>query len=330
MTPLMAGVLVTSIGSGHLISRFGRYKPFPVAGTAIMTLGLLLLSRLHADTVAWEASVSMLVLGLGLGMVMQVLVLAVQNAVDYANLGVATAGSTLFRSIGGSIGVALFGTIFANRLAAELVERIPRGTRLPAAADPASVARLPPALHAPYVESFAKALHPVFLVAAGISVVGFALTWLLREVPLRKTVKAEGVGESFAMPRDATSLREMERIVTRLTRSENRWRLYERLASRAGIELSPDEHWLLARIGEGRQVEIEDGLVGTLGRLRDRGLVSGASLSPAGAELYERILVARRQALDELIEGWKPEEHEELRTLIDRLSHELASRAPSR
>jgi EmrB/QacA subfamily drug resistance transporter len=330
MTPLMAGVLVTSIGSGHLISRFGRYKPFPVAGTAIMTLGLLLLSRLHADTVAWEASVSMLVLGLGLGMVMQVLVLAVQNAVDYANLGVATAGSTLFRSIGGSIGVALFGTIFANRLAAELVERIPRGTRLPAAADPASVARLPPALHAPYVESFAKALHPVFLVAAGISVVGFALTWLLREVPLRKTVKAEGVGESFAMPRDATSLREMERIVTRLTRSENRWRLYERLASRAGIELSPDEHWLLARIGEGRQVEIEDGLVGTLGRLRDRGLVSGASLSPAGAELYERILAARRQALDELIEGWKPEEHEELRTLIDRLSHELASRAPSR
>jgi EmrB/QacA subfamily drug resistance transporter len=329
MTPLMAGVLFTSIGSGQLISKFGRYKPFPIAGTAVMAIALLLLSRLHADTAAWQASVSMLILGLGLGMVMQVLVLAVQNAVDYANLGVATAGSTLFRSIGGSIGVALFGTIFANRLAANLSERLPPGTHLPAAADPASVARLPPAVHAPYIESFAKALHPVFLVAAGISVVAFALTWLLREVPLRKTVKAEGVGESFAMPRDATSLREMERIVTTLTRRENRWRVYERLGARAGLDLSPDEHWLLARLGEGRQVALEDGLSGTLERLQERGLVSGASLSPAGVELYERILAARRQALDELMDGWNPQEHEELRSLLDRLSHELASEAPA-
>ncbi len=330
MTPLMGGVLVTSIGSGQLISRFGRYKPFPIAGTAVMAIGLYLLSRLHAGTSAWQASVSMLVLGLGLGMVMQVLVLAVQNAVDYANLGVATAGSTLFRSIGGSIGVALFGTIFANRLVANLADRLPPGTHLPAAADPATIERLPPAVHAPYVESFAASLRPVFLVAAGISVVAFALTWLLREVPLRKTVEAEGVGESFAMPRDASSLAEMERIVATLARRENRWRIYQRLSERAGVDLRADEHWLLVRLGEGRRADLDEGLGDTLGRLRERGLVSDGTLSPEGVAVYERVIAARRKALAELMDGWDPEEHAELRGLLDRLSHELAAEAPTR
>src|SRR4051794_16119649 len=106
MTPLMAGVLVSSIASGQLISRFGRYKPFPIAGTAVMAVGVTLLSTLAVDTPTWQASAYMLILGLGLGMVMQVLVLAAQNAVDYRLLGVATSGSTLFRQVGGSIGVA--------------------------------------------------------------------------------------------------------------------------------------------------------------------------------------------------------------------------------
>ena len=122
----------------------------------------------------------------------------------------------------------------------------------------------------------------------------FALTWLLREVPLRKTVEAEGVGESFAMPRDATSLPEMERIVATLARRENRWRLYEQLGERAGLDLAPDEHWLLARLGEGRRSSSTTASPARSERLRERGLVSGASLSPAGAALYERILAARR------------------------------------
>jgi hypothetical protein len=257
-------------------------------------------------------------------------VLAVQNAVDYANLGVATAGSTLFRSIGGSIGVALFGTIFANHLVANLADRLPAGTHLPAAADPATVSRLPPAVHGPYVESFAASLRPVFLVASAISVFAFALTWLLREVPLRKTVAAEGVGESFAMPRDASSLAEMERIVATLARRENRWRLYQQLGERAGVDLRADEHWLLVRLGEGRRPDLGDGLGETFGRLRERGLVSGSALSPEGAAVYERIIAARRQALAELMDGWAPEEHAELRGLLDRLSHELAAEAPTR
>jgi EmrB/QacA subfamily drug resistance transporter len=186
LTPLMLGLLITSIGSGQAISRFGRYKPFPIAGTAIMTVGLLLLSRLGVDSPTWVASAYMVVLGLGLGMVMQVLVLAVQNAVEHRFMGVATSGSLLFRQIGGSIGVSLFGAIFANRLAGNLADRFPQGVHIPSTADPASIKHLPAPVHDAYVSAFAASLRPVFLVAAVIGLVAFALTWLLREIPLRK------------------------------------------------------------------------------------------------------------------------------------------------
>ena len=121
----MAGLLATSIGSGQLISRTGRYKVFPIIGTAIAAIGLLLLSGLDPDTGSLEAGVYMLVLGLGLGFVMQVLVLAVQNSVPYAQLGIATSSATLFRSIGGSLGTAILGAIFSNRLAHELASQLP-------------------------------------------------------------------------------------------------------------------------------------------------------------------------------------------------------------
>ena len=185
LTPLMAGLLVTSILSGQLISRYGRYRPFPILGTAIMAFALYLLSRLAVDTPTWQTVLAMVILGLGLGMVMQVLVLAVQNAVDYRLLGVATSGSTLFRQVGGSIGVAAFGAIFANRLATEIAVNLPPGAHIPAVANPAAIAHLPPAIHQPYVQAFVTALQPIFVTAACISVLAFALTWLLREVPLR-------------------------------------------------------------------------------------------------------------------------------------------------
>jgi EmrB/QacA subfamily drug resistance transporter len=184
LTPMMMGVLITSITSGNLISRTGRYRPFPIVGTAVAAVAIFLLSRLAVSTPIWLAALYMLVLGLGLGMVMQVLVLAAQNAVSYEMLGVATSGSTLFRQIGGSIGVSIFGAIFANRLAAELAARMPQGIHVPAAANPAIVHRLPEAVRLPYIESFTAALQPVFLAASGFAVVAFLLTWLLREVPL--------------------------------------------------------------------------------------------------------------------------------------------------
>ena len=193
LTPLMAGVLISSIASGQVITRVGRYRMFPIIGTAVMTLSMLLLSRLQAGTGTWVAAVDALVLGLGLGMVMQVLILAVQNSVNPKDMGVATSGSTMFRQIGGSIGVALFGTIFASRVHTELASRLPAGTHVPKTINPAGIKQLPPAAHTAFSDAFAAALHPVFLVAAAVSVVAFGLTWLLRDVPLRTAVKPADV-----------------------------------------------------------------------------------------------------------------------------------------
>jgi EmrB/QacA subfamily drug resistance transporter len=224
LTPMMVGLLITSILSGNLITRFGRYKPFPIAGTAVMTLGVFLLTRLTVSTPIWKAALFMLVLGLGLGMVMQVLVLAVQNAVPYRLLGVATSGSTLFRQIGGSIGVAAFGAIFANELRHQLASRLPFGAHIPTAANPAIVKRLPPAIHAPYVASVAASLRPVFIAAAGFTFFAFLLTWLLREIPLRQTTPAETVAESIAPPSDDDPQHELERIASRTAVAERRRR----------------------------------------------------------------------------------------------------------
>jgi EmrB/QacA subfamily drug resistance transporter len=190
MLPLMGGLLTASILSGRAISRIGRYKMFPIAGTAITSIGMLLLSRLQVDTAPWVASAYMLVLGVGLGLVMQVLVLVVQNDAPSRDVGVATSTATFFRSMGGSLGVALFGAIFASRLGHEL-------TTLPAAVSarlsggvnvsPDEVHALAPAVRDDFLLAFVHALQPVFLVGAGLTAMAFALSWLLREVPLRAT-----------------------------------------------------------------------------------------------------------------------------------------------
>ncbi len=177
MLPLMAGVLLTSIGSGQLITRFGRYKVFPIVGTALLAVGMLLLSRLTAGTSMLLADLYMFVVGLGLGFVMQVLILAVQNAVDYRDLGVATASATLFRSMGGTIGVPIFGAIFTNQLAGKLAHDLPPGAagQIPAHLGPGSLASLPAAVREAYVNAYATSLHPVFELAALLALGGFRL-----------------------------------------------------------------------------------------------------------------------------------------------------------
>ncbi|MES1247451.1 MAG: MDR family MFS transporter [Actinomycetota bacterium] len=195
LTPMMGGLLVTSIAAGRTISKWGRYKPFPIVGTAIMSVGMFLLSRLSFHSSSVDASLYMLVLGLGLGMVMQVLVLAVQNAVPPRHMGTATSGNILFRQIGGSVGIAMFGAIFSNRLASELASRGVHAASK--TVTPAAIKHLPAAARVAYQESVAASLHPVFVVAAFISVFAFLLTWLLRETPLRATVRPLD-GEEFS------------------------------------------------------------------------------------------------------------------------------------
>src|SRR4051794_7698198 len=189
MLPMMGGMLITSMLSGQLISRTGRYKLFPILGTGVMTAGLFLLSRLALATGALVPSGCILLLGVGLGSVMQVLVIAVQNAVEYRDLGVATSGATLFRLIGGSLGTAVLGAIFAARLTANLARALPAG----AAGGPLSggarmsaeaLAHLPPAVRSAYAMAFTDSLNTVFLVAAVVCAVGFAFAWLLPERPL--------------------------------------------------------------------------------------------------------------------------------------------------
>jgi EmrB/QacA subfamily drug resistance transporter len=193
LLPLMAGLLTASILSGRSISKLGRYRPFPIAGTALMSVGMWLLSRTGVHTSYLSLSLAMVVLGIGMGMVMPVLVLAVQNAVDRRDLGTATSSTTFFRSIGGSFGVAIFGTIFSNRLAYWLPRELPRSVGLHAASastllhsSPARLRSLPPAVHAGLISAFAHSLHAVFLWAVPFGVLAFLVSLALREVPLRE------------------------------------------------------------------------------------------------------------------------------------------------
>jgi len=341
MTPMMLGTLVTSIGSGRLIVRMGRYKLFPVAGMAIVTAALFLLSTLTAENSIWVCSGYMLLLGLGLGLVMQVLVLAAQNAVPYEYLGVATSGVALFRSIGGSFGVALFGGIFAYALQLHLGVG---ANAAESAANPAVVESLAPALRTPYIAAYAAALQPVFGTAAGIAFAGFLLTLGLKEIALRKTSAAEGIGQAFAMPQDATSLEELERIVSNLARHENRWKLYHALAQQSGADIDPREMWFLFRLGERDHPPTEDELClhvrlerALLHALADRSIVLGLvtvdstghfDFTAAGRNLYTRLLVLRRNQLESLLQRWHPTQHADVRDMLSKLARHLSASPP--
>ncbi|MFJ4716668.1 MFS transporter [Streptomyces sp. NPDC088785] len=186
MLPMMGGVVGASIISGQLISHTGRYKIYPVLGGALSTLGMFLLSRLQVDTPRLEYSVYMAVLGAGIGLIMPVLVLAVQNSVRPSDLGTATSANNYFRQIGGSVGAAIFGTLFANRLGDALADRLPRGGRLPDAESitPQLVHTMPPALRTPYIEAYADAMPRIFLYLVPVLVLGLVLAFFLKETPL--------------------------------------------------------------------------------------------------------------------------------------------------
>ncbi len=190
LVPLMGGLLVASIVSGQIISRTGRYRVFPILGMALTTVGMYLLSTLGAGSSRVESSVYMVLLGAGMGMVIQVLVLAVQNEAPAEDLGVATSTVTFFRTVGGSVGVALFGALFSSRLGDLLGGAAPEGLT------PETIGQLPEAPRAQMAGAFADSITMVFRYAVPLLLVGFALTWLLKNMPLRAT--------SASAERDAT------------------------------------------------------------------------------------------------------------------------------
>lgn len=336
LIPLMGGVLVASIASGQIISRRGRYRIFPIAGTGLTVVGLLMLSQVGAGTSETTLAVEMLVVGLGLGMVMQVLVLAVQNAVDYEDLGVATSGASLFRSIGGSLGTAVLGAVFTAQLTSALGSAGAGGAQ----PHPGDLAALPPALRSEFVHAYADSLGTVFLVAAGVAAVGFLLSWFIIELPLRETVATAGVGEAFASPRDSDSLDELARGLSALLDRETRRRATERIAARAGVPLDPVGCWVLARLNEDPAPDvralapghsIETGAVeAALSDMRERELVDGDDrLTASGRDAAARLIAVRRATLSELLRGWEPEAHADIARFVALLSRELAAEAPA-
>ncbi|MFF0188254.1 MFS transporter [Streptomyces sp. NPDC005244] len=188
MLPMMGGIVGASIVSGQLISRTGRYKVFPVLGGALSVVGMWLLSHLEVDTPRLHYSLWMALLGAGIGMVMPVLVLAVQNSVDPADLGTATSANNYFRQIGGSVGAAIFGTLFANRLADALAERLPARAGTPAgdaeSITPQLVHAMPAALRDQYIGAYADAMPRIFLYLVPVLVLGLVIAFFLKEKPL--------------------------------------------------------------------------------------------------------------------------------------------------
>ncbi|MYV98246.1 MDR family MFS transporter [Streptomyces sp. SID3343] len=341
LVPMMIGLLVTSIVSGQLISRTGRYKIYPILGTAVMAVGMFLMSRMDEYTTTPASSLYMLVFGIGLGLVMQVIVLAVQNAVPYSDLGVATAGATFFRSIGGSFGAAIFGTIFNNRLAVHIKEAAARGQGIPPGADkgsagidPASLNKLPPAAKDGFIHAYAQSLQTVFLSAAGIVLFAFLLSFLLREVPLRQATR-ESEQTPLMSPTSRSSVDEIERAMARMVHRENGWVRYERMIATSGVTLSVpcafgvlqldrlapiSDHDLAAQLHESRErvTHYADELIAS-GHAR-RSPDGELSLTTTGGEAVERLVEARRQILTEVMADWSPEQSEELTALLRKLA----------
>ena len=351
MLPMMVGMLITSIASGQLISRTGRYKIFPIVGTLVMAIGLDLLSRMTSQTRAETAAMIMLVLGLGLGMVMQVLVIAVQNDVDYRDLGVATSGATLFRLVGGSLGTAVLGAVFSASLAHALARVLPGSARVSGhgALNPETLRQLSPALRDIYIQAFTVALGTIFVAAAGVALLGFVLTLFMPERPLRRTVAAASsaeLGEAFAMPEDAQSeglvLRGLAALANRDVQREH----IEQITARAGLDLAPLAASLLVRIDRFPERDVEslgrergagpEAVSTAVADLRSRGLIHEVSgdgrgaqwaLTGAGCDTLNRLVAARRAHLAELFAEWGPSRREELVTVLRRLTDDLVPEA---
>ncbi|MFD0407719.1 MFS transporter [Kitasatospora sp. NPDC127116] len=347
MLPMVLGMLLTSIGSGQIVARTGHYRIFPIAGTAVTTVGLLLLSRLDEHSSTAEMSFYFLVFGLGLGLVMQVLVLIVQNSVGYEDLGVATAGATFFRSIGASFGVSIFGTVFASGLRSRLADAL-AGVPLPPGfqpeaitADPRVIPQLPAAVQPAVYHAYAESITRVFLYAVPVAVVAFVLSLFLREQKLRSAVTGPDLSESIGVnPVERSSLDEIARALSVLNSREARRDLFRRITETAGLDLRPASSWLLLQMHQHGSVEpaelaerriVPVAVVEEAAReVEGRGLAvrSGGlplRLTEPGEEVALRLVAARRAQLAELLGDWDEERYAELAGVLNRLSSSLCA-----
>lgn len=351
MIPMVIGMLLSSTISGQIVSRTGHYKIFPILGTAVTVVGLLLLHRLDEFTSTWVMSLYFLVFGLGLGLVMQVLILAVQNAVGYEDLGSATSGATFFRSIGASFGVSIFGTIFTSTLNDKVGSAL-AGRPLPAGfqpstivSDPRSVAQLPASLRPAVLHAFSVSITSVFLYAVPVVLVAFVLAWLLKEQPLRGSVTVPDASETIGInPVERSSLDEIARGLTLLGSREARRDLYVRITALAGLDLCPGSSWLLLRIARTGSVDPVDlALHATAPReVIERAAVeieeqhlarrdgNPLVLTERGQEVVALLTEARRKVLADLLGDWDADRYADLAALLNKLAGELCGRDTDR
>ncbi|MGW4228908.1 DHA2 family efflux MFS transporter permease subunit [Streptomyces sp. NPDC004980] len=352
MLPMVFGMLITSTGSGQIVSRTGRWKIFPVAGTALTAAGLMLLHQLSENSSTLQMSIYFFVFGAGLGLVMQVLVLVAQNSVSYEDLGVATSGATFFRSIGASFGVAVFGTVFTNRLTGKLGEAL-AGRSLPPgvdaealAADPRAISRLPADLRPSVLSAYSTSITDVFLYAAPVVVVAFAFAWFLREDPLRGSVTAPDTSETLASnPVQRSSYDECARALSVLATREGRREIYEKITAKAGYDLLPAASWLLLRIK--RHGTVEPAMLADVApvplkviteaarQVEGRGLARREGLqlvlTDRGAEAVVKLSQAREESLAEMLgDWWGPDRPTDLVRLVTELTAEVSGSSKER
>jgi hypothetical protein len=243
MLPMVLGLLTTALASGTIVSKTGRYRPFPIAGTAITAAGLYLLSRMDQHTGFWLESLFLLVLGAGIGLIMQILTLVVQNTADYSDLGTATSGVTFFRTLGGSFGASIMGSIFSNGLKGRLEPVLIR-VRVPpsAVASPELLHKLPLAARDPIITAYAQSLQHIFLFAVPVAVVGFVLALFLPQVTMRGVAKVSGPGDGFAVPEGSDNDHQLANVVGQILRQDNRSSIASILAS-SGSTLDTATAW---------------------------------------------------------------------------------------
>ncbi|MFE2432127.1 MDR family MFS transporter [Streptomyces sp. NPDC059373] len=210
LLPMLLAMMIVSLIAGRVTTQTGRYKVFPIVGGALITVGLYLLSTMDTGTTRFTSGLYMAVLGAGMGFLMQITMLIAQNSVEMKDMGVGSSSSTLFRTIGGSFGVSLFGAIFAHQVTATMAARSGQAgasaTSGAAQLDMASLAKLPPAVKDAYLHAVASGTHHVFLWGAAVSVVGFAAAFFVKEIPLRGALPKPA--EEEAPPADSLLARQ--------------------------------------------------------------------------------------------------------------------------
>ncbi|MEX2985776.1 DHA2 family efflux MFS transporter permease subunit [Streptomyces sp. C36] len=345
--PLVAGLLGTSMLSGTVVSRTGRYRWFPVAGMAVTALGLYLMSTMGRTTGVWLESLYMLVLGLGIGLAMQVLTIAVQNTVAYRELGTATSGVTFFRTLGSSFGTAVFGTLYSGRLEPNLLDALSRAPGVPVSAvlSPQDLRALPPDLAAPVIDAYAATVDYVFRWVVPVALLGFVVAWFLKEVPLRDSARAgaSDMGEAFAAPDSAEADRQLERAVAGVMRTAKDGPVSLQVLEASGSRLGPVEAWTLGQIHWRLRVRGEASLasVATAHRMPPEVLepafartaaagyarVDGDRLllTPAGEAELDRLGAAWRSWLADHLDDWDVADPED-RARMDRALDNLAER----